>query len=141
MGCATGDAGLKKTFDSVLNVKYFIQAEQNMPRPRSFPSFSCGSLEISCDPWRNIWLILKTTAPHNEITFPVIRIFRLQPLGMREAVWTEEQQRFGGTCCQHLQRMLLDTPEDDSSRSLPTTGLYKTTWNNITNDCNLHELR
>jgi hypothetical protein len=58
----------------------------------------------------------------------------------RSCIWTEGQQRFGGTCCNHLQRMLLDTPEDDGSRSLPIAGLYKTTWYNITNDSNLHEL-
>jgi hypothetical protein len=50
-----GCAGDKGSFDSVLNLKYFIQALkvrwpiQKLLRPPNFPSFPCGRLETLCD--------------------------------------------------------------------------------------------
>jgi hypothetical protein len=49
--CASGDGGEKRTFDSVLTLKHFIQAvkyqwpTQNLLWPPNFMSLSCGPLE------------------------------------------------------------------------------------------------
>jgi hypothetical protein len=54
--CAAADADEKETFDSILNLKYFIQAVkfrwpiQKLLWPPNFPSFSCGPLETWCRP-------------------------------------------------------------------------------------------
>jgi hypothetical protein len=51
---AFSDAGEKGTFDSVLNLKWFIQAvkihwlTQKLLWPSNFPSFSCGPSETWC---------------------------------------------------------------------------------------------
>jgi hypothetical protein len=53
--CAAGDAGEEINFDSVLNLKYFIQTlkfrcrTQTFLWPPDFPLFSRGPLETWCD--------------------------------------------------------------------------------------------
>jgi hypothetical protein len=53
--CAAEDAGEEINFDSVLNLKYFIQTlkfrrrTQTFLWPPNFPSFSRGPLETWCD--------------------------------------------------------------------------------------------
>jgi len=68
--CAAGGAEERGTFDSVLNLKYFIQAVK-LPRPTqkllwppNFPSFSSGFSETLCIPhlpWGAIWPTLIST--------------------------------------------------------------------------------
>ena len=54
--CAAEDAEEKETFDSILNLKYFIQAlkfrwpTQKLLWPPNFQSFSCGPLQNLCGP-------------------------------------------------------------------------------------------
>jgi hypothetical protein len=47
-----GDAGEKETFDSVLSLKYFIQAVK----------FSWSTLTIIVAPWEAIWPTVSTSA-------------------------------------------------------------------------------
>jgi hypothetical protein len=53
---AAGDAGEKGNFDSILNLKHFIQAvkfqwpTQKLVWPPNFLSFFCGPLQTLCEP-------------------------------------------------------------------------------------------
>jgi hypothetical protein len=66
--CAAGYATEMGTLDSVLNLKYFIQADkfrwptQYLLLPRNIPSFSFGPLGIWCGP---LWCLVAHVDTHN----------------------------------------------------------------------------
>jgi len=74
--CAVWDAGEKGTFDSVVNLKYFIHAVKLL-WSTNFPSFSCGTLKTWCGPigGGGIWPTLRTTGvDHQVLQMPYLKI-------------------------------------------------------------------
>jgi hypothetical protein len=82
--CAARDVGEKGTFDSILNLKYFIHAvkfqwpSQKLLWPRNFPSFPCDPLETRCGSLGGIWCTLRTTALKHNSYFTKSRAYHLR---------------------------------------------------------------
>jgi hypothetical protein len=79
--CAVGDVGEKRTFDSDVNLKYFIHAVELLCSP-NFPSFSCGTLETWCGPIGGgfVWPILRITGVGHQV--PYMPHLKIKTLGL-----------------------------------------------------------